>query len=98
MEPRVKSGELEVAHDSWKVRVGLCKLQRQDVLIGGSYKWESRHGYLRGEIFGEMYFFFMALTFFYLVLFLSGTDLACDSYVHATIPIFILGTIFMGFC
>ena len=98
MEPKVKFGELEVAHDSGKYVLVFanCDDNGRDVLVGGSYKWESRHGYLPGEIFGEMYFF-MALTFFYLLL-LLWYGFSMRLHEDATIPIqkWILGTIIMG--
>mmetsp|Transcript_3954 Transcript_3954/g.6762 ORF Transcript_3954/g.6762 Transcript_3954/m.6762 type:complete len:591 (-) Transcript_3954:625-2397(-) len=73
-----------------------CNEEGRDVLVEGSYEWKSRHGYLPGEIFSEMYFF-MLLTFLYLVL-LLWYGFSMRLYEDATIPIqkWILGAIIMG--
>lgn len=57
----------------------------RNVTVSGEYVWKSAHGYLPGNLFGEMHFFFV-LTILYVILFLwYGSMMAKHS--EASIPI-----------
>eukprot|EP00956_Cyclotella_meneghiniana_P018938 scaffold31982_cov23-Cyclotella_meneghiniana.AAC.2 len=68
----------------------------RDLTVSGEYTWSSVHGYLPGNLFGEMYFF-MVLFVCYLVVF---TVYGCkmNTYREAIIPIqkWMLATIGIG--
>jgi hypothetical protein len=68
----------------------------RDLTVSGQYTWSSVHGYLPGNLFGEMYFFFIVFGL-YAVLF---TWYACsmNRYRDAIIPIqkWVLATIGIG--
>lgn len=57
-EATVKYGKLEVPKDTGKhvLVIANCNDEGRDVYASGTYTWVSKHGYLPGEIFGEMYF------------------------------------------
>lgn len=57
----------------------------RNVTVSGEYVWKSTHGYLPGNLFGEMYFF-SAITIFYLILF-AWYGLKMSMYRDEIIPI-----------
>jgi hypothetical protein len=73
-----------------------CNDEGRDVLAKGKYTFKSAHGYLPGNLFGEMYFFaFLAGTYLVVALW-YGINMKV--YEDAAIPIqkWILGTIILG--
>jgi len=73
-----------------------CNDEGRTVMVEGKYAWKSSHGYLPGDLFGELVFFGI-LTMVYLMLAL-GYGLAMRKFDDASIPIqkWILGTIVLG--
>jgi hypothetical protein len=73
-----------------------CNDEGRDVYVSGKYAWQSVHGFLPGDLYGEMYFFAF-LTAVYLILAL-WYGLTMRMYEDAQIPIqkWILGTIVLG--
>lgn len=73
-----------------------CNDEGRDVFVNGKYIWKSVHGYLPGDLFGEM-FFFAFLTAVYLTLAL-WYGITMKVYEDAAIPIqkWILGAIVLG--
>jgi hypothetical protein len=69
----------------------------RNLTVTGEYVWKSAHGYLPGNLFGEMYFYF-GVAICYLVL-LTWYVIKYQIYRDAAIPIFnwVIGTIFIGF-
>jgi len=98
MDPHVRYGKIDGLQESGKyvLVIANCNEEGRDVLVSGKYTWESKHGFLPGEIFGEMYFF-ISLTVIYLIL-LLWYGFSMRLYDDATIPIqkWILGTIILG--
>lgn len=72
-------------------------VQGRNLTVTGEYVWKSAHGYLPGNLFGEMYFYF-AVAICYLVL-LVWYSIRYSLYRDAAIPIFkwVMATIFIGF-
>mmetsp|Transcript_493 Transcript_493/g.847 ORF Transcript_493/g.847 Transcript_493/m.847 type:complete len:512 (+) Transcript_493:238-1773(+) len=68
----------------------------RNLTITGQYTWKSVHGYLPGNLFGEMYFFF-GLMVFYLILFVWYAFMM-NYYRDEIIPIqkWVLSTIGIG--
>ena len=72
-------------------------VQGRNLTVSGQYTWSSVHGYLPGNLFGEMYFFFVILGC-YAVLF-AFYAIKMKMYQEAIIPIqkWVLATIGIGF-
>mmetsp|Transcript_24166 Transcript_24166/g.50613 ORF Transcript_24166/g.50613 Transcript_24166/m.50613 type:complete len:325 (+) Transcript_24166:402-1376(+) len=68
----------------------------RNLTVSGEYFWKSSHGYLPGNLFGEMYFF-SALTIFYAIL-LAWYGLKMSIYRDEIIPIqkWVLTTVGIG--
>jgi hypothetical protein len=68
----------------------------RDLTVSGQYTWSSVHGYLPGNLFGEMYFFFLIFGL-YAVLF-AWYGCMMNRYRDAIIPIqkWVLATIGIG--
>ena len=68
----------------------------RDLIVSGQYTWSSVHGYLPGNLFGEMYFFFIIFGF-YTILFVFYMC-KMSVYLDAIIPIqkWVLATIAIG--
>jgi len=98
METSVKYGRLEEPQETgnYVLIIANCNDEGRDVLASGTYSWVSRHGYLPGEMFGEMYFL-LFLTCVYLAIFL-WYGFSMKYYEDEIIPIqrWILMTILMG--
>jgi hypothetical protein len=98
METSVKYGKIEVPKESGKyvLVIANCKDGGRDVHASGTYTWASKHGYLPGELFGEMYFL-VFLTLVYLAIF-CWYGCSMKYYEDEIIPIqrWILVTILMG--
>jgi hypothetical protein len=98
LETTVKYGKLEEPDDSGKyiLIIANCNDEGRDVMVNGKYTWESKHGFLPGDLFGEM-FFFAGWTAVYLVI---AMWYGCSMWFHADakIPIqtWIFWTIMMG--
>mmetsp|Transcript_23407 Transcript_23407/g.32801 ORF Transcript_23407/g.32801 Transcript_23407/m.32801 type:complete len:621 (-) Transcript_23407:115-1977(-) len=99
MKSTVKYGKLEQKTDSGKyvLIVANCNDEGRDVMVNGKYSWKSKHGYLPGDLFGEMYYF-VALTVVYFILF-GWYAISMKCHEDAVIPIqkWVLTTIGMGF-
>ncbi len=94
----VKYGKFEVARDSGRYILILanCNDEGRDVNVTGEYTWKSRHGFLPGELFEEMYFC-LALTLVYFGVML-WYGISMRLYSDASIPIqkWILSTTVLG--
>ena len=73
---KVKSGMFDLKDEKEKgtgkyvmVMANCNEMMGRNVTVSGRYVWKSSHGYLPGNLFGEMYFF-SALTIFYMILFI----------------------------
>lgn len=68
----------------------------RNLTVSGEYVWKSSHGYLPGNLFGEMYFF-SALTICYALL-IAWYGVKMSIYSDAIIPIqkWVVGTIGIG--
>lgn len=98
MDATVHYAQLEVPTTSGKyvLVIANCNDEGRNVLVHGQYTWKSVHGYLPGDIFGEMYFFvFLAAVYLILALW-YGINMKV--YEDALIPIqkWVLGTIILG--
>jgi hypothetical protein len=73
-----------------------CSDQGRPVVVSGTFAWHSKHGYLPGELYGEMYYFFF-LTVFYAIL-AGWYGFEMKKYEETSIPIqkWILATILLG--
>ena len=69
----------------------------RNLTVTGEYVWKSAHGYLPGNLFGEMYFYFVVAICYLLLL--AWYFLKYHIYQDSAIPIFkwIIATIFIGF-
>ena len=87
MLPHLMNPYLEAAEDSGKyvLLFANCNAAARDVYIAGKYSWKSKHGFLPGNIFGEMYFFY-ALVVIYLGL-LLWYGFTMRLYEDSAIPI-----------
>lgn len=98
MKTAVMYGKFEVPTDNGKyvLIIANCQDFGRDVYASGTYTWASKHGYLPGELFGEMYFLAF-LTLIYLVIF-CWYGFSMKYYEDEIIPIqrWILVTILMG--
>lgn len=98
MDTTVKYGKLEEPQETGKyiLVIANCNDEGRDVKVDGTYSWVSKHGYLPGEMFGEMYFL-LFLTVVYLVIF-CWYGCSMKYYEDEIIPIqrWILTTIFLG--
>ena len=74
-----------------------CNVEGRDVNASGKYVWMSDHGYLPGDLFGELYFYIL-VTILYALLFTSY-GVAMKRYEESRIPIqnYVILTIGMGF-
>ena len=94
----MKYGRLEEPQETGKyvLVIANCNDEGRDVLASGTYSWVSKHGYLPGEMFGEMYFL-LFLTCVYLGIFL-WYGFSMKYYEDEIIPIqrWILMTILLG--
>jgi len=94
----LKYGKLEEPLYSGKyvLVVANCNDDGRDVTITGDYVWKSVHGFLPGNLFGEMYFFGF-LTISYLIL-AGWYGVKMKMHEDSYIPIqrWIMGTILMG--
>ena len=73
---KVKSGMFDLKDEKEEgtgkyvlVMANCNEMMGRNVTVSGRYVWKSSHGYLPGNLFGEMYFF-SALTIFYVILFI----------------------------
>mmetsp|Transcript_5329 Transcript_5329/g.7838 ORF Transcript_5329/g.7838 Transcript_5329/m.7838 type:complete len:606 (+) Transcript_5329:3-1820(+) len=99
MKTTVKYGKLEEKTDSGKyvLIVANCNDEGRDVMVNGKYAWKSKHGYLPGDLFGEMYYF-VALTMVYFILFCwYAISMKCNEDSVIPIQKWVLTTIGMGF-
>lgn len=89
----------DVKNDSGKyvMIVANCDDYGRNLTVSGRFTWKSKHGYLPGDLIGEMYFFLIVMVF-YLILF-GIYGFAMYFHRQATIPIqkWILFTIGLGF-
>jgi hypothetical protein len=98
LDTTVKYGKLEEPENSgtYILIIANCNDEGRDVMVNGDYTWASRHGYLPGDLFGEMYFFlFLTIVYFVIALWYG---IAMKYYEDAEIPIqnWIFGTIMLG--
>lgn len=95
----VKFGKMAVEGESGKyvMLVSNCNPEGRNMYVSGKYVWKSQHGYLPGDLFGEMYFNF-SLTVIYTVLFIVYL-VYMKIHKDSRIPIqnYILLTIGIGF-
>lgn len=98
MSASVHYAQLEEPDRSGKyiLVISNCNDEGRSVVVQGHYTWKSAHGYLPGDLFGEMYFFaFLAAVYLVLSLWYGIT---MKVYEDALIPIqkWVLGTIVLG--
>lgn len=98
MSAKVHFAQLEEPEISGKyiLVIANCNDEGRRVTVQGHYTWKSVHGYLPGDLFGEMYFFaFLASVYLVLALWYGIT---MKVYEDALIPIqkWVLGTIVLG--
>lgn len=96
-ELQFKFGKLPVTGDTGKyvMIVSNCNPNGRGLAVSGKYVWMSEHGYLPGDLFGEMYFnmgmavFYLALFMFYLIMMKIHKDSAIpiQTYILVTIGI-----------
>lgn len=94
----LKYGKLEEPVNSGKFAfvVANCNDEGRDVMASGDYTWKSAHGYLPGNLFGEMHFFWF-LTVLYLILAVwYGIKMKMHEDSYIPIQRWIMGTILMG--
>lgn len=92
----VKYGLLEETSPSgqYVLVIANCKDAGRAVQVSGEYIWKSVHGYLPGDLFGEMYFFGM-LTILYLLL-TVWYGVTMSFYEAIQIQQWVLGTLVLG--
>jgi len=73
-----------------------CDDMGRDVNVSGTYSWVSKHGYLPGELFGEMYFFAIITVVYFLVFVWYALAMHCNRDSTIGIQKWILWTIFLG--
>jgi hypothetical protein len=98
----VKFGMFDLKEKDGSGKYSLIVANCNDVIgrnltVTGDYVWKSSHGYLPGNLFGEMYFYFV-VAILYLVL-LVWYAIKYNIYKDSAIPIFkwVMATIFIGF-
>jgi Lung seven transmembrane receptor len=98
MDLKVHYPQLEIPKLSGKYALVIanCNDDGRDILITGEYSWESAHGYLPGDLFGEMYFFYFLASLYFVLSLWYGVNMKI--YEDAIIPLqkWILGTILLG--
>uniref|UniRef100_A0A7S0GMJ3 GOST seven transmembrane domain-containing protein n=1 Tax=Proboscia inermis TaxID=420281 RepID=A0A7S0GMJ3_9STRA len=74
-----------------------CLTTGREVYVEGEYSWKSKHGYLPGDLFDEMYFFAFLVIFNSILVVLYGS--AMKKYEDAQIPIqkWIFAAMVIGF-
>ena len=68
----------------------------RDLAVTGQYYWKSKHGYLPGNLFGEMHFYSVLCIFFILLLSWYGCKMSIYRDAIVLIQKWILATIIMG--
>ena len=68
----------------------------RDLAVTGQYYWKSKHGYLPGNLFGEMHFYSALTIFFIILLAWYGLRMSIHRYSIVLIQKWILATIIMG--
>lgn len=98
LQTKVRYGTFEEPTNSGKyvLIIANCNDNGRDVLVDGQYTWYSKHGYLPGNLFGEMFFFVFVTAIFLIITLWYGISM--KFYEDESIPIqkWILGTIFLG--
>lgn len=99
VERRITDGRMDFATEEGRyvMIISNCNDYGRDLQVTGSYEFVSKHGYLPGELFGEMYFF-AAITVVYFVLFLwYGLSMQCYSESRIEVQKWIILSIGLGF-
>lgn len=91
-------GKLEVTDESGKYILALanCNDDGRDVIVGGKYTWKSGHGYLPGNLFGEMYFYAYLTGAYFLLTAVFGIKMKMHEDAFIPIQRWILCTIVLG--
>jgi len=98
MEANVKYGKIEQKTDTGKyvLIMANCNDHGRNVMVNGKYEWKSKHGYLPGNLFGELYFFVgLSIVYFILVIW-YGISMKCNEESVIPIQKWILVTIIIG--
>jgi len=84
---QMKFGKMDVKEPSGKyvLLMSNCNVEGRDLEASGKYVWMSDHGYLPGDLFGEMYFY-VALTIGYAILF-AWYGFSMKKHEESRIPI-----------
>ena len=93
----VKFGKMDIEGPSGKyvLIMSNCNVEGRDLMASGKYVWKSDHGYLPGDLFGEMYFY-VAMTILYASLFIwygirmklhEESRIPIQNYIQVTIGI-----------
>ena len=98
VERRITDGRMDFATEEGRyvMIISNCNDYGRDLQVTGSYEFVSKHGYLPGELFGEMYFF-AAITVIYFILFLwYGCSMQCYSESRIEVQKWIILSIGLG--
>mmetsp|Transcript_67930 Transcript_67930/g.100773 ORF Transcript_67930/g.100773 Transcript_67930/m.100773 type:complete len:344 (+) Transcript_67930:1063-2094(+) len=73
-----------------------CSEKGRNVKVDGKYEWKSKHGYLPGNLFGELYFFVTLTVIYFLTFLWYSISMKCNEDSIIPIQQWILLTIFIG--
>lgn len=98
MKTSIEDGKFNASEGSGKyvLVIANCNDEGRDIMVDGRYTWKSKHGYLPGNLFGEMHFFAILSVFYAVLLFWYGISMKCHENSIIPIQKWILVTIGMG--
>mmetsp|Transcript_16206 Transcript_16206/g.21489 ORF Transcript_16206/g.21489 Transcript_16206/m.21489 type:complete len:584 (-) Transcript_16206:558-2309(-) len=98
LEETIKYGKIDEKGETGKYVLVManCSEKGRNVKVDGKYEWKSKHGYLPGNLFGELYFFVTLTVIYFLTFLWYSISMKCNEDSIIPIQQWILLTIFIG--